>query len=439
MTLLFNPAVRHLAAPPIPEVQGWARAYDGRHGPLLDFSQAVPGYPPHADLLAWLGEASASPAYTGYGDIEGEAVLREAYAAHVSGLYGSAVAASEIQITSGCNQAFFATMLALAAPGDEVILVRPFYFNHEMTLDMLGIAVRAVDAKAADGFVPSPDAVAAAIGERTRAVVLVSPNNPTGAVYPEPVLQAIFEICRARGIWLIVDETYRDFLADGASAPHRLFANPGWQDSFIQLYSFSKSFCIPGHRLGAIAAGAAVGGSDRKDHGQSADLRAAAGPACACQGHSCPGRLAQREPRGNGAASGRVPFSARQFALAYRSARRLFRICPPSVCGRQRRCRRRAAGKRIRRDHAAGLLFRKRTGAIPAPGIRQCRRSHDRSFGDAVAVEARNNPIPSRFNRLTGRASGAVACFCPLTMFVREHSDFMMDGLFIADLPLRSC
>jgi len=258
MILPFNSAVRHLAAPPIPEVQGWARGYDGRHGPLLDFSQAVPGYPPHADLLAWLGEASASPAYAGYGDIEGEQVLREAYAAHVTGLYGAPITASEIQITSGCNQAFFATMLALAAPGDDVILIRPFYFNHEMTLDMLGIAVNAVDAKAADGFVPSADAIAAAIGERTRAVVLVSPNNPTGAVYPRAVLQAIFDVCRKHRIWLIVDETYRDFLADGTGAPHGLFANPHWQDSFMGLYSFSKSFCIPGHRLGAIAAGAAV-------------------------------------------------------------------------------------------------------------------------------------------------------------------------------------
>ena len=258
MTMPFNLAVRRLAAPPIPEVQGWARAYDGRHGPVLDFSQAVPGYPPHADLLAWLGEASASPAYTSYGDIEGEQVLRQAYAAHVSNLYGSPVAPGEIQITSGCNQAFFAAMLALAAPGDDVILVRPFYFNHEMTLDMLGIAVNAVDARAADGFVPSPPAIAAAIGPRTRAVVLVSPNNPTGAVYPGTVLRAIFEICRERGIWLIVDETYRDFLADGSAAPHRLFADSRWQDNFMGLYSFSKSFCIPGHRLGAIAAGPSV-------------------------------------------------------------------------------------------------------------------------------------------------------------------------------------
>ena len=258
MTLLFNPAVSHLSAPPIPEVQRWARAYDGRHGPVLDFSQAVPGYPPHADLLAWLGEAAASPAYTSYGDIEGEMVLRKTYAAHVSSLYGCPVAPDAIQITSGCNQAFFAAMLALAGPGDDVILVRPFYFNHEMTLAMLGIAVNAVDAEAAAGFVPSPDAVAAAIGPRTRAVVLVSPNNPTGAVYPAAVLQAIFEICREHGIWLVVDETYRDFLADAADPPHALFADARWQDGLIALYSFSKSFCIPGQRLGAIAAGASV-------------------------------------------------------------------------------------------------------------------------------------------------------------------------------------
>ena len=189
MTLPFNPAVGHLAAPPIPEVQGWARAYDGRRGPLLDFSQAVPGYPPHADLLAWLGEASANPAYTGYGTSRVRRSCGKPTLEMCPSLYSTPVAASEIQITSGCNQAFFAAMLALAAPGDNVILIRPFYFNHEMTLDMLGIAVNAVDAKAADGFVPSPDAMPLPSAS-SRAVVLVSPNNPTGAVYPQAVLQA---------------------------------------------------------------------------------------------------------------------------------------------------------------------------------------------------------------------------------------------------------
>ena len=80
----LNTAVDALSMPAIPKVQAWARAYDGSHGPLLDLSQAVPGYPPPPDMLKWLGEAAADPALTGYGNIEGEDELRAAYAAHVS-------------------------------------------------------------------------------------------------------------------------------------------------------------------------------------------------------------------------------------------------------------------------------------------------------------------------------------------------------------------
>ncbi|MDZ7603403.1 MAG: aspartate/tyrosine/aromatic aminotransferase, partial [Hoeflea sp.] len=68
----FNPLVQTLAAPPIPEVQAWKREYDGRLGPLIDLSQAVPGYPPHPDMLTWLGQGASSPALAGYGDIAGE-------------------------------------------------------------------------------------------------------------------------------------------------------------------------------------------------------------------------------------------------------------------------------------------------------------------------------------------------------------------------------
>jgi aspartate/methionine/tyrosine aminotransferase len=68
-------------------------------------------------------------------------------------------------------------------------------------------------------------------------------------------LLKIFKLCQARGIWLILDETYRDFLPLDQAAPHHLFAEDNWQDTLVQLYSFSKSYCLPGHRLGAITAG----------------------------------------------------------------------------------------------------------------------------------------------------------------------------------------
>jgi len=104
MPTRLNPFVDSLAFPAIPAVQAWAREYDGARGPLLDLSQAVPGYPPPPEMLRWLGEAAASTGATGYGNIEGENALREAYAAHVAGLYGAPVGAAETHITSGCNQ-----------------------------------------------------------------------------------------------------------------------------------------------------------------------------------------------------------------------------------------------------------------------------------------------------------------------------------------------
>lgn len=252
---LFNPAIEALSPPPIPAVQGWASLYSGRHGPLIDLSQAVPGYPPHPHLLRWLAEAAGSTASAGYGPIEGDDALRQAYAGHVSALYGAAIGARNIHVTAGCNQAFVAACLAIAAAGDKVLLTNPFYFNHDTSLAMLGIATGRVECRAEDGFLPTPEAVEAAIGPGVKALALVSPNNPTGAVYPSGLIEALFDLCRQHGLWLILDETYRDFLPPDQLPAHRLFSVPGWEQGLIQLYSFSKSFCIPGHRLGAITAG----------------------------------------------------------------------------------------------------------------------------------------------------------------------------------------
>lgn len=251
----FNPRVETINPPPVPSVQAWARAYDGSRGPLIDLSQAVPGYPAHPDMLALLGQTAASLAYTGYGPIEGDTVLRDAYAAHSAEVYSASLSAANIHVTSGCNQAFLCAVMAVAGAGDTVLMTEPYYFNHETTLAMLGIHSRFVACRAKDGFLPQIEAIEAALQPGVKALALVSPNNPTGAVYPPVLLSAIFALCRSRGVWLILDETYRDFLPEAGAAPHPLFAEAGWQDGFVSLYSFSKSFCIPGHRLGAITAG----------------------------------------------------------------------------------------------------------------------------------------------------------------------------------------
>jgi aspartate/methionine/tyrosine aminotransferase len=255
---IINPLIDKLSAPPIPAVQAWAREYDGAHGPLIDLSQAVPGYPPHPDMLRFLGEAASSVAYAGYGPIEGETVLREAYARHVGNLYGAEIKAGNIHITSGCNQAFIAAIMCVAQSGDTVLATDPFYFNHQSSLEMLGIRSETMLCRAENGFVPDIEDVLAALHKGVRALVLVSPNNPTGAIYPPQLLAQIYAACRDNGTWLLLDETYRDFLSDADQAPHDLFKEVDWPSHLIQLYSFSKSFCIPGHRLGAIVAGAAM-------------------------------------------------------------------------------------------------------------------------------------------------------------------------------------
>ncbi len=254
--MAFNPHVLSLASPPIPQAKAWGDAYDRAHGPFIDLSQAVPGYPPAPALLERLGAAAANPDYASYGPILGDDDLRTAYARHVGEFYGAGLAADEVAITAGCNEAFFVAMIGLAAAGDAVLLPQPWYFNHAMTLSMLGIEARPLPCRPASGFVPVPTDAEALLDDRVKAIVLVTPNNPTGALYPAAVVKAFYDLCQRRGLALVVDETYRDYLTP-PSAPHRLFAEPGWRETLIQLYSFSKAYCIPGHRLGALVGSAA--------------------------------------------------------------------------------------------------------------------------------------------------------------------------------------
>jgi aspartate/methionine/tyrosine aminotransferase len=241
--------------PPIPAARAWAERYDGRAGPMLDLTQAVPGYPPHPEMLERLGAAAAQRSSAGYGPIDGDMPLREALAEELSAAYGTPIDAADVAITAGCNLAFTMAMTVLAGSGDAVLLPVPWYFNHRMTLELLGIQALPFATRAEDGFVPDPERLAEAITPQVRAVVLVTPNNPTGAIYPPETVTRIAALCRERGVWLVLDETYRDFLPGPAAAPHGLFAQPGWQDGVVQLYSFSKSYCIPGHRLGAVVGG----------------------------------------------------------------------------------------------------------------------------------------------------------------------------------------
>ena len=253
MSASFSPRILATASPAIPSVRAWAARYSGGAGPLLDLTQAVPGYPPHPALLAKLSESAGLRATSGYGPIDGEPALRDALAADMARAYAASVTGVDIAITAGGNLAFIMAMTVLAAGGGRVVLPTPWYFNHRMALEMLGAEVVPLPCRAEDGFVPDPDA-AAPLLDGARALVLVTPNNPTGATYSPEVIARFAALCRARGVWLVLDETYREFLAPG-SPPHGMFSDAAWRDHVVHLYSFSKAYCVPGHRIGAIASG----------------------------------------------------------------------------------------------------------------------------------------------------------------------------------------
>ena len=256
MPLLYrpNPLLTRIAPPPIPAAQAWKAGYSGALGPMIDLSQAVPGTPPPQEFLDRLGAAAARADLTRYGSIFGDMDLREAHATETARITSGTITAANVCITAGCNEAFMVALMALARAGEAVLLPTPWYFNHKMALDMLGIEARPLPCRAEDGFVPDVDEAARLIDGRVRAIVLVTPNNPTGAVYPADVIARFRDLARRKRIALILDETYRDFLPEGQARSHDLFTDPDWGDTLVQLYSFSKAHAIPGHRLGAMVA-----------------------------------------------------------------------------------------------------------------------------------------------------------------------------------------
>lgn len=254
--LPLNPTFAQTFRPPVMEARRWLEGIAfPPDRPLINVSQAAPLEPPPEGLRRAIAQAALElPQAHLYGPVLGNPDLREAVAAEWTTAYGADVQPAQVAITQGCNQAFCAALASLAGQGDEVVIPVPWYFNHKMWLDMQG--VRAVPLPCGPGMIPDADHAARLIGPRTRAIVLVSPNNPSGAEYPAATLRAFFELARDRKIALVVDETYRDFDSrEGAS--HDLFGDPDWGDVLIQLYSFSKAYRLTGHRVGAIVASTA--------------------------------------------------------------------------------------------------------------------------------------------------------------------------------------
>ena len=217
--------------------------------PLLDLSQGAPGFAPAPEVQERMATIARHPDGSRYGPIRGLPHLREALLDDLRSSYPGDLSVDDICITAGCNQAFAMVVNAIAAPGDEVVVTVPYYFNHDMWLGLEGIS--AVYLEPADGLNPTVEEAEALLTDRTRAIVLISPGNPTGNIMTPDRLAEFAALAARCDIVLLIDETYRSFVP-GDDAPHELFTSNAWRDHVVSLHSFSKDLAIPGQRVGAI-------------------------------------------------------------------------------------------------------------------------------------------------------------------------------------------
>ena len=240
--------MQEVQAPIIPVIAELIRAHPG----TVSLGQGVAYYGPPPEALEAVRQFQADPANHKYTLVQGIDPLLEVIRRKL--LEENGIALSETQrivVTAGGNMAFMNALLAIADPGDQIILQLPYYFNHEMAISMVNCEAVCVPTNA--HYQLQLDAVRHAITDRTRAIVTVSPNNPAGVVYAESDLRAVNALCREAGLYHISDEAYEYFTYDGA----RHFSPGSSADSSeytISLYSLSKAYGFASWRIGWMVA-----------------------------------------------------------------------------------------------------------------------------------------------------------------------------------------
>lgn len=221
-----------------------------RHPGTISLGQGVVHYGPPQQAIGRIAAFLADPNNHKYRLVQGIPALHEAFATKLRGENGIVPGPDHrLVVTAGANMGFINAIYALTDPGDEIILPLPYFFNHEMAITMANC--RPVLVPTDDNYQLDTDALERAVTDKTRAIVTVSPNNPSGAVYSEAVLRRVNDICRRRGIYHISDEAYEYFTYDGVE--HFSSARiAGSAEHTISLFSLSKSFGMASWRIGLM-------------------------------------------------------------------------------------------------------------------------------------------------------------------------------------------
>lgn len=236
--------IQDVQQPVIPVVSEWIRQCPG----TLSLAQGVVSFgPPKAVSEAVSKLDWSCPELNRYGATAGSLDLLRLIERKLRDENDTLLADRSLFATAGSNMAFLTAILSIADVGDEIILITPYYFNHYMAIEIAGCRVVCVAADA--DYQPEIDAISSAISHRTRAVVSISPNNPSGTVYRRSSLEQLNALCAAKGIYHIHDEAYEYFVF--GDEPHFSPGSlPGSAEHTISLYSLSKAYGMAGWRVG---------------------------------------------------------------------------------------------------------------------------------------------------------------------------------------------
>ena len=235
--------------PPIVKLAEEAKRFVGSAN-FLDLGQGLPGHIPSKETLTTLGERIMHPVAHRYTPDQGHLELREELSLYLRRTANIDVdPQNELTITAGGNQAFAGSILTILNPGDNLIIPSPYYFNSVMAVQLAGGVATLVPVD--EYFQPSPDDIKSAINEKTRGVLLTSPNNPTGAVYTQKTVDSIVDICLEHDILLISDEAYSRLVFDDAThySPR---SRRDASENVVTIGSFSKDLAISGWRVGYV-------------------------------------------------------------------------------------------------------------------------------------------------------------------------------------------
>ena len=240
---------QHMPASPIRRLAPFAVAARKAGKTVHPLNIGQPDIPTPRAILDRLRSYDAP--YVPYGPSQGLPEFVEALRSYYAGL-GVTLATGEIFVTTAGSEAILFTLGALCDVGDQVIVFEPFYTNYNGFAAMMGVEPVPVTTRAEDGYhLPPRAAIEAKIGPRTKAVLICSPNNPTGTVYTDAEIDLLAAICRERDLVLIADEVYREFVYEGRR--HRsVLTLPGMEQQVVVVDSVSKRYSLCGARIGNI-------------------------------------------------------------------------------------------------------------------------------------------------------------------------------------------